>query len=114
MSKKNVSRSSIPVKKGKTEMLVKIINGSIGKETRKLQMNAYDKDSEQKESLPIYLNDKRTHTATLKPGGEQIYKIDVSGVNKKVVFEAIQMKGGSGLSVKSKNSGTINAEIKIK
>ncbi|RSL29069.1 hypothetical protein D7Z54_33185 [Salibacterium salarium] len=114
MSKKNVSRSSIPIRNGKTDMLVKIINDSTGNETRKLQMYAYDKDSEQKESLPIYLNDTRTHAATLKPGGEQIYRIDVSGVKKKVVFEAIQMKGGSGLSVKSKNKGTINAEIRIK
>ncbi|SDI70618.1 hypothetical protein [Alteribacillus bidgolensis] len=114
MAKKNVSRCSIPVRNGKNELYVKIKNNTAAQKARKLAMKAYDKDSAEKESLPIYLNDKLIKSDILKYGEDKVYKIDVSNVSRKVVFEATQFSGGKGLSVSSKNRGFINAEIGIK
>ncbi|MFB4162932.1 hypothetical protein ACE1TI_03615 [Alteribacillus sp. JSM 102045] len=113
MAKKNVSRCSIPVR-NKKELYVKIKNNSAAQKPRKLNMNAYDKDSVEKESLPIYLNDQLIKADTLKYGEEKIYKIEAANVKRKVVFETTQIKGGSGLTVSSKNKGAIHAEIGIK
>ncbi|SDH96597.1 hypothetical protein SAMN05192534_11679 [Alteribacillus persepolensis] len=114
MSKKNVSRCAIPVRNNKRYVYVKMKNNNVQQKPRKLTIKAYDKDSETKEALPIYYNDQLIETDTLAFEEEKIYKIDVANVKRKVVFEATQFKGGSGMSVSSKNKGAVNAEIGIK
>ncbi|HZG59249.1 MAG TPA: hypothetical protein VEY68_01815 [Anoxybacillus sp.] len=113
MAKRNISRCSIPVKNGKRKLLVKVKN-SDNKNSRTFKLNAYDKDSVTKESLPIFLNDKPKNEDTLGPGSEKVYSIDVTNVKSKVVFEIIQEKGGSGISVSTKNKGPSSAEISLK
>ncbi|KAF0818632.1 MULTISPECIES: hypothetical protein [unclassified Cytobacillus] len=110
MAKRNVSRCSIPAK-GKEKLLVKIKNSS-EENSRTFKLNAYDKDSETKESLSI--NDKPACQDTLGPGSEKVYTIDAAKVKSKVVMEIIQEKGGSGISVSSKNRGLYNALITLK
>ncbi|RBP96098.1 hypothetical protein DFO70_102425 [Cytobacillus firmus] len=110
MAKRNVSRCSIPAK-GKEKLLVKIKNSS-EENSRTFKLNAYDKDSETKESLSI--NDNPSCEDTLGPGSEKIYRVDAAVVNTKVVLEIIQEKGGSGISVSSKNRGSLNALITLK
>ncbi|MFD2706503.1 hypothetical protein [Salibacterium lacus] len=114
MAKRNVSRSSIPVKPGKNEMTVRLRNDSVNHQTRQLHINAFDKDDDQKEPLPIYHDGQKTNSVVLTPEQGKLYTIDATGVKRKVVFEAVQTKGGKGLSVKSKNAGNVNAEIRIK
>ncbi|MDZ5474093.1 hypothetical protein SM124_20425 [Bacillus sp. 31A1R] len=111
MAKRNISRCSIPAK-GKA-ILVKVRN-SHTEQSRKFNLNAYDKDSDLKESLGIFLDGKPIKSDTLQPGTERIYKVDVANVKRKVSFEIIQESGGSGVSVSTKNKGPASVEISIK
>ncbi|PWW32558.1 hypothetical protein DFO73_101823 [Cytobacillus oceanisediminis] len=113
MAKRKVSRCSIPAKNGKENLLVKIINSSEEK-SRIFKLKAYDKDSETQESLPVFFNNKPKNEDTLAPGSEKVYSIDAAGVKRKVVLEIIQEKGGSGISVSSKNRGSSNIQITLK
>ncbi|WAH37530.1 hypothetical protein [Alicyclobacillus dauci] len=102
MSRTNVSRCTIPKKKDDDSLYVKVKNNN---ETfsRQFNMNVYDTDSLTKESLPVYLDDQITLLDTLEPGAQKVYRIDVSNVKGKVVFEITQKSGGSGIKV-SRNS----------
>lgn len=81
--------------------------------SRKFNMNVYDSDSPTKELLPVYVDNQLTHTDTLEPGAEKEYKIDVSSVGKKIVFEIIQNTGGSGIKISRNNkSKSVNIHIK--
>ncbi|MRX72493.1 hypothetical protein GJU40_10080 [Bacillus lacus] len=111
MAKRNVSRCSIPAG-GKTSILVKVKNSA--SQDRTFSMNAFDKDSETKEALLISLDGKEINTDKLAPGTEKTYKVDTASVKKKVSFEIIQEKGGSGISVSSNVKGPSNVEITIK
>lgn len=112
MSKTNVSRCTIPKKKNNNNLYVKVKNMNENN-SRQFNMNVYDSDSPTKESLPIYVDNQLTHTDTLEPGAEKAYRIDVSSVGKRVVFEISQKMGGSGIKVSRNNkSKTVNIHIK--
>ncbi len=113
MAKRNISRCSIPVKNGKDTLLIKLKNSN-EKDSRTFKLNAYNKDSDTQESLPIYLDNKPTNADTLGPGSEKIYSIDAKNVKRKVVFEVIQETGGSGISVSTKSKGPSSVEISLK
>lgn len=114
MSKRNISRCTIPVKKAKDNMLfVKVTNGNMDY-SREFKMNAFDIDSLEKELLPVYVEENISDRDTLKAEEEKVYKIDVTGVKSKVVFEIIQEKGGSSIGVSSKNKGSSDVEIRFK
>lgn len=113
MANRNISRCSIPAKNGQEKLLVKVKNSN-DKTSRTFELNAYDKDSDTKESLPIFINNMPKNTDTLGPGSEQVYSIDATNVKRKVVFEIIQEKGGSGISVSTKNKGPSSVEISLK
>lgn len=112
MSTTNVSRCTIPTKNN-NNLYVTVKNNNPNF-SRQFTMKVYDKDSTTKELLPIYLDDQPTHTDTLEPGAEQVYRIDVSSVEEKVVFEIIKKMGGSGIKVSrnSKNSSAVQLQIK--
>ena len=113
MSKTNVSRCTIPTKKANKNLYVKVKNSSQNL-SRQFTINVYDKDSSAKELLPVYLDDQLTHKDKLNPGAEKVYRVDVSNIEGKVIFEIIQKMGGSGIKVsrKSKNPTTVEVEIK--
>lgn len=113
MSRTNVSRCTIPTKKDNDNLYVKVKNGN-EQYSRQFEMNVYDKDSSTKESLPIYVDDQLTLSDTLEPGAQKEYRIDVSSVEGKVVFEIIQKSGGSGIKMSrnSKNPSTVELQIK--
>lgn len=113
MSQTNVSRCTIPTKKGKNNLYVKVKNKN-EKLSRQFNMNVYDKDSLTKELLPVYLDDQLTHIDTLEPGAEKVYRVDVSSVDGKVIFEIIQKKGGSGIKVSRNNKSPASVELQIK
>lgn len=112
MSRINVSRCRISAK-GNNNLYVKLKNKN---ETlsRQFKINVYDKDSSTKESLPVYRDDKLTHADTLAPGAEQNYRIDVSNVEGKVVFEIIQKNGGSGIKVSRNSKDPSSVELHLK
>ena len=112
MVNRNVSRCSIPAK-GKDEILVKIKNNN-NESSRTFKTKAFDKDSQTNESLSIYLDGKLINSATLSPGEEKIFKVDTVKVLKKVSFEITQEKGGTGVSVSTKNKGPSSVVISIK
>ncbi|WP_240377301.1 hypothetical protein [Bacillus piscicola] len=114
MPKKNVSRCSIPVKRHEKKAFVKITNNNANEEKRILSIAAYDKNDEDQKHIPIFVDQKRAETITLKPAEAKVCEIDVTNVAKKVVFECTQTGGGSGLSVSSRSSGPIHSEIGIK
>ncbi|MDQ0218884.1 hypothetical protein ELQ35_10580 [Peribacillus cavernae] len=111
---RSVSSCTMPTKKAEDNLYVKIKNKN-EKLSRQLNMNVYDKDSPTKELLPLYINDELTHIDTLEPGAEKVYRIDVSNVENKVVFQIIQ-EMGPGVSVatrkNSKNPSTVELHIK--
>lgn len=113
MSKINTSRCTIRKMDNNNDLFVEVKNLSEN-HSRQFTMNAYDKDLPTKKSLPIYVENELTQTDTLKPGGEKVYRIDASGVGKKVVFEIIQKKGGSGIKVSrnSKNPSSVVLHVK--
>jgi hypothetical protein len=117
MSKTNRSVSSckIPTNKSETNLYVKIKNKN-EQNSRQFKINVYDQDSPTKELLPVYVGDKLSHIDILGPGAERDYRIDVSGVESKVVFQIIQETSGSGASMgSSKNSkGPAKVELRIK
>ncbi|MBU5265652.1 hypothetical protein [Virgibacillus proomii] len=112
MSKTNVSRCTIPKKKNNNNLYVKVKNMNENN-SRKFDINVYDSDSPTKELLPVYVDKQLTHTDTLEPGAEKTYRIDVSSVGKRVVFEIAQKMGGSGIKVSRNNkSKSVNIHIK--
>lgn len=113
MSRTNVSRCTIPTNKDNDSLYVKVKNNN-GKSSRQFEMNVYDKDSSTKESLPIYVDDQLTLSDTLEPGAEKVYKVDVSSVDGKVIFEIIQKTGGSGIKVSRNSKNPSTLELKIK
>ncbi|SFJ14680.1 hypothetical protein [Thermoflavimicrobium dichotomicum] len=113
MSKTNVSRCSIPTKEANDSLFVKVKNKN-ETHSRQFNINVYDKDSPTKELLPVYVDDKLTHSDTLEPGAEKVYKVDVSSVERKVVFEIIQKSGGSGIKVSRNSKDPSSVELTIK
>ena len=113
MSKTNVSRCTLPTKKGKNHLYVKVKNGNQNL-SRQFTINVYEKDSSTKESLPVYLDDQLIKKDTLDPGAAKVYKVDVSGVEGKVTFEIIQGKGGSGIRVSRNNKNQSSVVVQIK
>ncbi|ASA21244.1 hypothetical protein [Paenibacillus donghaensis] len=113
MSRTNVSRCTIPTRKDSNNLYVKIKNNN-EKFSRQFNMNVYDKDLSTKESLPIYVDDQLTPVDTLEPGAQKVYRIDVSKVAGKVVFEIIQKTGGSGIKVSRNNKNPASVELQIK
>ncbi|MBH8599749.1 MULTISPECIES: hypothetical protein [unclassified Thermoactinomyces] len=113
MSRKNVSRCTIPTKKCNDSLYVKISNRN-EKLSCQFNMNVYDKDSPTKELLPVYEDDQLKHSDILEPGAEKLYKIDVSKVGRKVVFEIIQKNGGSGIKVSRNSKDPSLIELQIK
>ncbi|MCL7749895.1 hypothetical protein [Halalkalibacter alkaliphilus] len=114
MSKRNISRCAIPVKRAKDNMIyVKVVNQNADFR-RKFLINAYDKDSASKDLLPIYVGETVKDNDSLGAGEEKVYKIDVTDIKRKVVFEIVQERGGSGIGVSSKNKGPFNVEIRFK
>jgi hypothetical protein len=113
MSKTNVSRCTIPTKKGKNHLYVKIKNGNPDL-SRQFTINVYEKDSPIEESLPVYLDDQLIQKDSLDPGAEKRYKVDVSGIEGKVTFEIVQGKGGSGIKVSRNNKNPSSVEVQIK
>ena len=113
MSKTNVSRCTLPTKKDNDNLYVKVKNNN-QKLSRQFTINVYSKDSSTKELLPVYVNDQPTHIDTLEPEAEKVYRIDVSSVQGKVIFEIIQKEGSSGIKVSTNNKNRSSAELHIK
>ena len=113
MSKTNVSRCTIPTKKDNENLYVKVKNNNQNL-SRQFTINVYEKDSSTKELLPVYLDDQLTHKDKLNPGAEKVYRIDVSSVKGKVIFEIMQTKGGSGIKVSRKSNSPTTVEVEIK
>ena len=113
MSKSNVSRCTIPTKKANKNLYVKVKNNSQNL-SRQFTINVYEKDSSTKELLPVYLDDQLTQKDKLNPGAEKVYRIDVSSVEGKVIFEIMQTKGGSGIKVSRKSNSPTTVEVEIK
>ena len=113
MSKSNVSRCTIPTKKANKNLYVKVKNSSQSL-SRQFIINVYEKDSSTKELLPVYLDDQLMPKDKLNPGAEKVYRIDVSSVEGKVIFEIMQTKGGSGIKVTRKSNSPTTVEVEIK
>ena len=113
MSNTNVSRCTIPREKDSESLYVKVKNKN-QKISRQITINVYEKDSSTKELLPVYLDDQLTHKDKLNPGAEKVYRIDVSSVEGKVIFEIMQTKGGSGIKVTRKSNSPTTVEVEIK
>ncbi|AKG33876.1 hypothetical protein [Paenibacillus durus] len=113
MTQTNVSRCLIPTKKDSDSLYVKVKNSN-EQFSRQFNMNAYDNASSTKETLPVYIDDKLTLIDTLEPGAQKVYRIDVSKVAGKVIFEIIQKKGGSGIKVSRNNKNPSAVELQIK
>jgi hypothetical protein len=113
MSRTNISRCTISTKKANDNLYVKVKNKN-EKLSREFNMNVYDKDSPTKELLPVYVDDQLTHLDTLDPGAEKVYKIDVSSVGRKVIFEIIQNSNGSGIKVSRNSKDPSFVELHIK
>ena len=113
MSKSNVSRCTIPTKKANKNLYVKVKNSSQNL-SRQFIINVYKKDSSTKELLPVYLDDQLMPKDKLNPGAEKVYRIDVSSVEGKVIFEIMQTKGGSGIKVTRKSNSPTTVEVEIK
>ena len=94
-------------------LYVKVKNSSQNL-SRQFTMNVYEKDSSTKELLPVYVDDQLTHKDNLDPGAEKVYRIDVSSVEGKVIFEIIQEKGGSGIKVSRNSKSPTSVEVHIK
>ena len=115
MGKRSVSTSRIPTNPSQETLTVTIKNSN-QKYSRPFKLNVYDQDSETKEKLPVYLDDKRITEDTIEPSEEKEYKINVSNVDRKVVFQIIQENSGSGMKMgvsKSSNRPS-NVEFQIK
>lgn len=113
MSKTNVARCTIPAKKDSDNLYVKVKNKN-PKLNRQFTINAYRKNSPTKELLPVYLDDQSIRIDTLKPGAEKVYRIDVSSVQGKVIFEIVQKVGGSGIKVSRNNKNLSSVELHLK
>ena len=113
MPKTITSRCTILARANIDNLYVKVKNTN-QKLSRKFTINAYSKNSTNKDSLPIFIENKPTNADTLKPESEKVYRIDVSKVTGQVVFEIIQKEGSSGIKVskKSKNPSAVELHIK--
>ncbi|MCM3197150.1 hypothetical protein [Priestia megaterium] len=106
MAKRSVSRCAISAKN--TNNLYVTIKNTNEQFIRKFSVNVYDKESPIKTFLPIYLDDQLLNKDTLEPGTEKVYRIDVSNVKNKVIFEIIQEVSGSGISVATRKNNKSN------
>ncbi|MFM9278802.1 hypothetical protein [Paenibacillus jiagnxiensis] len=113
MSQTNISRCTLPAKKDSDSLYVEIRNSN-EKFSRQFNLNAYDKNSSEKESLPVYVDDQLTLKDTLEPGSQKVYRIDVSKVDGKIVFEISQTKGGSGIKVSRNNKNPASVVLQLK
>jgi hypothetical protein len=113
MSRTNISRCTLSPKKDNNNLYVKVKNRNEAL-SRQFQINVYVKDTSAKELLPVYVDDQLTHVDTLKPGAEKVYRIDVSSVKEKVIFEIVQKKGGSGIKVSRNSKNPSSVELHIK
>lgn len=111
MSRTNVSRCTIPTKRDSDSLYVKVKNNNENF-SRQFSINVYNTATN--ELLSVYEDDKLILTDTLEPGVQKAYKVDVSSVDGKVLFEIIQKSGGSGIKVSrnSKNPSTVELQIK--
>lgn len=113
MSKKSVSRCTISTQEDSDSLYVKVKNMNPTL-SRQIIINAYSKNSPNGESLPVFMDDQLTHTDTLEPETEKVYRIDVSNVTGKVVFEITQKMGSSGIksSKSSKKPSLVELHLK--
>lgn len=113
MSKINVSRCTIPTKKANKNLFVKVKNSSQTL-SRQFSIKVYDKDSPTKELLPVYLDDQLTQKDQLDPGAEKVYRVDVSNIEGKVIFEIMQKTSSSGIKVARKSKSPTKVEVELK
>ena len=113
MSNTSVSRCTIPREEDSDSLYVKVKNSN-PKLSRQITIKAYSKNSETKESLPVYVDDQPTHIDTLGPETEKVYKIDVSSVKGQVIFELTQKMGSSGMKVSKNSKNPSSVELHIK
>lgn len=113
MSNISVSRCKIPTDENSDSVYVKVKNAN-QKLSRQITLNAYSENSPTKESLPVYLDNQPTHIDTLEPETEKLYRIDVSNLKGKVIFEITQKMGSSGMRTlkNSKNPSLLELHIK--
>ena len=113
MSNISVSRCKIPTEENSDSVYVKVKNVN-QKISRQITLNAYSENSPTKESLPVYLDTQPTHIDTLEPETEKIYRIDVSNLKGKIIFEITQKMGSSGIRTlkSSKNPSFVELHIK--
>ena len=113
MSNLSVTRCKIPTEENSNSVYVKVKNTN-QKLSRQITINAYSENSPTKESLPVYVDSQPTHIDTLEPETEKIYKIDVSNLKGKVIFEITQKMGSSGIRTlkNSKNPSLVELHLK--
>ena len=113
MSNISVSRCKIPTDENSDSVYVKVKNVN-QKISRQITLNAYSENSPTKESLPVYLDTQPTHIDTLEPETEKTYRIDVSNLKGKVIFEITQKMGSSGIRTLKNSNNPSLVELHLK
>lgn len=113
MSNISVTRCKLPTEENSDSVYVKVKNANQNL-SRQITINAYSENSPTKESLPVYLDNQPAHLDTLEPETEKIYRIDVSNLKGKVIFEITQKMGNSGIKTlkNSKNPSLVELHLK--
>ena len=113
MSNISVTRCKIATDGNSDSVYVKVKNTN-QEISRQITINAYSENSRTKESLPVYVDTQPTHMDTLEPNTEKMYRVDVSNVKGKVIFEITQKMGSSGIktSKNSKNPSLVELHLK--
>ena len=113
MSNISITLCKIPTEENSDSLYVKVKN--MNQElSRQITINAYSENSPIKESLPVYVDTLPTQIDTLEPETEKTYRIDVSNLKGKVIFEITQKMGSSGIRTLKNSNNPSLVELHLK